>query len=118
MNHPVHFEQDCTTFTKTVCSLGVLLNSQPSLDNHVATVARNALTQLKLLCQLKPYLSCSNHVSVLCPHFNTMFTVSVTWASLVNHVSVTSKLDYYTVQYVGLPAKTIQNLQLAQNAAA
>ncbi|XP_061477478.1 uncharacterized protein LOC133381914 [Rhineura floridana] len=82
-----------------VRSLGVILDSCLTLEAHVASVARNAFYQLRLVAQLRPYLSKEDLSSVV-------------------HAMVTSRLDYYNALYVGLPLKTIRKLQLVQNAAA
>ncbi|XP_061438561.1 protein arginine N-methyltransferase 8 isoform X6 [Rhineura floridana] len=44
-----------------VCSLGIILDSSLSLEAHVASVARNAFYQLRLVAQLRPYLSKEDH---------------------------------------------------------
>ena len=72
--------------------------SDPKTD-QVASVARSAFCQLRLVAQLHPYLDGDNLVSVV-------------------HALVTSKLDYCNALYVGLPLKTVRKLQLVQNAAA
>ncbi|XP_061477973.1 uncharacterized protein LOC133382302 [Rhineura floridana] len=82
-----------------VRSLGVVLDSSLSLEAHVAAVARNAFYQLRLVAQLRPYLSREDLTSVV-------------------HALVTSRLDYCNALYVGLPLKTVWKLQLVQNAAA
>ncbi|XP_061443806.1 uncharacterized protein LOC133365612 isoform X9 [Rhineura floridana] len=80
-------------------SLRVLLESSLSLETQVASVARSAFYQLRLVAQLRPYRDRDNLASVV-------------------HALVTSKLDYCNGLYVGLPLKTVQKLQLVQNAAA
>ncbi|XP_061465627.1 uncharacterized protein LOC133376825 [Rhineura floridana] len=80
-------------------SLGVLLDPSLSLEAQIASVAQGAFYQLRLVAQLHPYLDRENLASVV-------------------HVLVTSKLDYCNALYVGLPLKTVQKLQLVQNAAA
>ncbi|XP_061487325.1 prostacyclin synthase isoform X3 [Rhineura floridana] len=80
-------------------SLGVLLDPSLSLEAQIASVARGAFYQLRLVAQLRPYLDRENLASVV-------------------HVLVTSKLDYCNALYVGLPLKTVRKLQLVQNAAA
>ncbi|XP_061460454.1 uncharacterized protein LOC133373973 [Rhineura floridana] len=75
-----------------VRSLGVLLDPSLSLEAQVASVARSAFYQFRLVAQLRPYLD-REHL-------------------------VTSRLDYCSALYVGLPLKTVRKLQLVQNAAA
>ncbi|XP_061470050.1 uncharacterized protein LOC133379228 [Rhineura floridana] len=82
-----------------VRSLGVLLDPLLSLEAQVASVAQNAFYQLRLVAQLRPYLSKEHLASVI-------------------HAMVTSRLDYCNALYVGLPMKTVRKLQLVQNAAA
>ena len=82
-----------------VRSLGVLLEPSLSLEAKVASVARSAFYQLRLVAQLRPYLDRDSLASVV-------------------HALVTSKLDYCNALYVGLPLKTVRKLQLVQNAAA
>ncbi|XP_061487038.1 uncharacterized protein LOC133387065 isoform X3 [Rhineura floridana] len=82
-----------------VRSLGVVLDSSLSLEAQVASVARNAFYQLRLVAQLCPYLSKEDLTSVV-------------------HALITLRLDYCNALYVGLPLKTVRKLQLVQNAAA
>ena len=82
-----------------VRSLGVLLEPSLSLEAQVASVAWNAFYQLRLVVQLHPYLDRDSLASVV-------------------HALVTSKLDYCKALYIGLPLKTVRELQLVQNAAA
>ncbi|XP_061451815.1 uncharacterized protein LOC133369973 [Rhineura floridana] len=82
-----------------VRSLGVLLDPSLSLEAQVASVARSAFYQLRLVAQLRPYLDREHLTSVI-------------------HALVTSRLDYCNALYVGLPLKTVRKLQLVQNAAA
>ncbi|XP_062830407.1 uncharacterized protein LOC134297289 [Anolis carolinensis] len=60
---------------------------------------RRAFAQLRLVCQLRPYLGKSDLATVV-------------------HALVTSRLDYCNALYVGLPLKTARKLQLVQRAAA
>ncbi|KAF7253392.1 ERI1 exoribonuclease 3 [Varanus komodoensis] len=82
-----------------VCSLGVLLDPELSLEAQVTAVARNAFLQLRLINQLRPYLE-----------YDCLATVI--------HALVTSRLDFCNALYVGLPLKTVRTLQLVQNRAA
>uniref|UniRef100_A0A8D2L5S4 Reverse transcriptase domain-containing protein n=1 Tax=Varanus komodoensis TaxID=61221 RepID=A0A8D2L5S4_VARKO len=82
-----------------VCSLGVLLNPELSLEAQVTAVARSTFFQLRLVYQLRPYLENDCLVTV-------------------THALVTSRLDFCNTLYVGLPLKTIRILQLVQNRAA
>ncbi|KAF7236187.1 putative RNA-directed DNA polymerase from transposon BS [Varanus komodoensis] len=82
-----------------VCSLGVLLDPELSLEAQVTAVARSAFLQLQLINQLCPYLE-----------YDCLATVT--------HALVTSRLDFCNALYVGLPLKTVRILQLVQNRAA
>ncbi|KAF7242904.1 Ankyrin repeat and fibronectin type-III domain-containing protein 1 [Varanus komodoensis] len=82
-----------------VCNLGVLLDSELSLEAQVTVVARSAFLQLRLIHQLRPYLEDD-------------------CLATVTHALVTSQLDFCNVLYVGLPLKTVRILQMAQNRAA
>ncbi|KAF7246312.1 Methyltransferase-like protein 4 [Varanus komodoensis] len=82
-----------------VRSLGVLLDSELSLEAQVTTAARSAFLQLRLIHQLRPYLE-----------YDCLATVT--------HALVTSRLDFCNALYVGLPLKTVRILQLVQNRAA
>ncbi|KAF7235294.1 Vomeronasal type-2 receptor 26 [Varanus komodoensis] len=82
-----------------VCSLGVLLVQELSLEAQVTVAARSAFLQLWLINHLRPYLE-----------YNCLVTVT--------RALVTSRLDFCNALYVGLPLKTIRILQLVQNRAA
>ncbi|KAF7236082.1 hypothetical protein EYD10_17124 [Varanus komodoensis] len=82
-----------------VCSLGVLLDPELSLEAQVTAVAKSAFLQLRLIHQLHPYLE-----------YDCLATVT--------HALVTSCLYFCNALYVGLPLKTVQILQLVQNRAA
>ncbi|KAF7246760.1 Reelin [Varanus komodoensis] len=82
-----------------VCSLGVLLDSELSLEAQVTAVVRSAFFQLQLIHQLHPYLEDD-------------------CLAMVTHALVTSRLDFCNTLYVGLPLKTVRILQLVQNRAA
>ncbi|CAI7934913.1 Hypothetical predicted protein [Podarcis lilfordi] len=82
-----------------VRSLGVILDSQLSMEAQVNSVSRAAVYQLHLVCRLRPYLP-------------------VDCLARVVHALVISHLDYCHALYVGLPVKVTRKLQLIQNAAA
>ncbi|XP_062831034.1 probable RNA-directed DNA polymerase from transposon BS [Anolis carolinensis] len=82
-----------------VRSLGVLLDSSLTLKAQVSAVALSAFAQLKLVCQLQPYLEKSDLATVV-------------------DALVTSRLDYCNALYVGLPVKTVWKFQLVQRLAA
>ena len=82
-----------------VCSLGVILDSQLSMEAQVNSVSRAAVYQLHLVSRPRPYLPTD-------------------CLARVGHALVISRLDYCNVLYVGLPLKVTRKLQLIQNAAA
>ncbi|KAF7238280.1 Raftlin, partial [Varanus komodoensis] len=82
-----------------VCSLGVLLDPELSLESQVVAVTRSTFRQLRLIHRPRPYLD--KHC-----------------LAVVIHALVTSWLDYCNVLYVGLPLKMVRMLQLVQNRAA
>uniref|UniRef100_A0A8D2J6W7 Reverse transcriptase domain-containing protein n=1 Tax=Varanus komodoensis TaxID=61221 RepID=A0A8D2J6W7_VARKO len=90
---------DALPLKESVCSLGVLLNPELSLEAPVTVVARSTFFQLWLIYQLRPYLE------EVC-------------LATVPHALVTSRLDFCNALYVGLPLKTVQILQMVQNRAA
>uniref|UniRef100_A0A670JM86 Reverse transcriptase domain-containing protein n=1 Tax=Podarcis muralis TaxID=64176 RepID=A0A670JM86_PODMU len=82
-----------------VRSLGVILDSQLSMEAQVKSVSRAAVYQLHLVRRLRPYLPADCLTRVV-------------------HALVISRLDYCNALYVGLPLKVTRKLQLIQNAAA
>ncbi|XP_060135246.1 uncharacterized protein LOC132592706 [Zootoca vivipara] len=82
-----------------VCSLGVILDSQLSMEAQVNSVSRAAVFQLHLVRRLRPYLPADCLTRVV-------------------HALVISRLDYCNALYVGLPLKVTRKLQLIQNAPA
>ncbi|XP_077788962.1 uncharacterized protein LOC114600407 [Podarcis muralis] len=82
-----------------VCSLGVSLDSQLSIEAQVNSVSRAAVYQLHLVHRLRPYLPADCLARVV-------------------HVLDISSLDYCNALFVGLPLKVTQKLQLIQIAAA
>ncbi|XP_053120143.1 uncharacterized protein LOC128330801 [Hemicordylus capensis] len=82
-----------------VRSLGVLLDQRLSLVSQVEAVARGAFYQLRLICQLCPFLEINDLKTVV-------------------HLLVTSRLDFCNALYVGLPLYVVRKLPLVQNAAA
>uniref|UniRef100_A0A8C7E7H9 Reverse transcriptase domain-containing protein n=1 Tax=Naja naja TaxID=35670 RepID=A0A8C7E7H9_NAJNA len=82
-----------------VHNLGVLLDSQLSLEEQVGAVTRGAFAEVCLVRQLCPYLN-----------RDALRTVT--------HALVTSQINYCNALYMGLPLRTTRRLQLVQNAAA
>ena len=80
-----------------VRSLGVILDSQLSMEAQVNSVSRAAVYQLHLVRRLRPYLPTDCLARVV-------------------HALVISRLDYCNALYMGLPLKVTRKLQLIQNA--
>ncbi|KAF7247778.1 Disks large-associated protein 2 [Varanus komodoensis] len=89
---------DALPLKESVCSLGVLLNPELSLEAPVTVVARSTFFQLWLIYQLRPYLE------EVC-------------LATVTHALVTSRLDFCNALYVGLPLKTVRILQMSLRSA-
>uniref|UniRef100_A0A803TLI7 Reverse transcriptase domain-containing protein n=1 Tax=Anolis carolinensis TaxID=28377 RepID=A0A803TLI7_ANOCA len=83
----------------TVKSLGVVLDSQLTMEAQVAAASKQAFFHLRQARQLAPYLSDEALATVI-------------------HATVTSRLDYCNALYVGIPMSTTQKLRIVQNAAA
>ncbi|XP_048354704.1 uncharacterized protein LOC125433843 [Sphaerodactylus townsendi] len=80
-------------------SLGVILDPSLSLVAQVIQTAQAAFYHLQQARQLALYLSCPDLATVI-------------------HATVTSRLDYCSSLYAGLPLAMIRKLKLLQNAAA
>jgi len=87
------------TVVNTARDLGVILDSQLSLDAHVASVCRSSYCQLK---QLRPVAR----------------SLSIEAAKTLVQAFVSSRLDYCNAIVHGLPEKLMRRLQSVQNAAA
>uniref|UniRef100_A0A803TE10 Reverse transcriptase domain-containing protein n=1 Tax=Anolis carolinensis TaxID=28377 RepID=A0A803TE10_ANOCA len=83
----------------TVKSLGVVLDSQLTMEAQVAAASKQAFFHLRQARQLAPYLFDEALATVI-------------------HATVTSRLDYCNALYVGLPMSTTRKLRIVQNAAA
>ena len=80
-------------------SLGVILDSTMSMDQHVSSVTSNAWHQLRRISRVR-----------------SKITKSV--AEMLVNALVTTKLDYCNSLLAQLPAKTVRKFQRLQNAAA
>ena len=83
----------------TVKSLGVTLNEEMKLVNHVSNQCRTAYIHLRSLSRIKPYLMAESLQTLV-------------------HAFITSKLDYCNSLYLGSPNYVIDRLQSVQNSAA
>lgn len=80
-------------------NLGVILDSGLCLDKQISSVVKNSFYQLRIISNLKSFLSHSDLEKVI-------------------HAFITSRLDYCNSLYLGLPLSSLTRLQLVQNAAA
>ena len=79
--------------------LGVTLDSQMNMHQHIANTCRSTYMHIRKINSIRQY-QCKNST-----------------ASLVN-ATVLTRLDYCNSVYTGLPQKSMHKLQLAQNSAA
>ena len=82
-----------------VRNLGVIFDSELSLDRQVSSVVQSAFYQLRIISKIKSFLTPSDLRRVI-------------------FLFIFSRLDYCNSLYTGLPDSTIHRLQLVQNAAA
>uniref|UniRef100_A0A9J8CVH8 Reverse transcriptase domain-containing protein n=1 Tax=Cyprinus carpio carpio TaxID=630221 RepID=A0A9J8CVH8_CYPCA len=85
--------------SSSVRNLGVLFDSNLSLERHVSSICKTAFFHLKNISKLRPMLSMSN-------------------AEMLIHAFMTSRLDYCNALLGGCSARLVNKLQLVQNAAA
>uniref|UniRef100_A0A8C1KKX3 Reverse transcriptase domain-containing protein n=1 Tax=Cyprinus carpio TaxID=7962 RepID=A0A8C1KKX3_CYPCA len=85
--------------SSSVRNLGVLFDSNLSLESHVSSICKTAFFHLKNISKLRPMLSMSN-------------------AEMLIHAFMTSRLDYCNALLGGCSARLVNKLQLVQNAAA
>ncbi len=85
--------------SSSVRNLGVLFDSNLSVDSHVSSICKTAFFNLKNISKLRPMLSMSN-------------------AEMLINVIITSRLDYCNALLGGCSACLINNLQMVQNATA
>ncbi len=89
----------CTVTSSTVKNLGVILDSNLSIENHISHVTKTAFFHLRNIAKLRNMLSVSD-------------------AEKLDHAFMTSRLDYCNALLGGCPASSINKLQIVQNAAA
>ncbi len=89
----------CNVTSSTVKNLGVILDSNLSLENHISNVTKTAFFHLRNISKLRNMLSVSD-------------------AEKLVHAFMTSRLDYCNALLGGCPASSINKLQIVQNAAA
>ncbi len=85
--------------SSSVKNLGMLFDSNLSFDSHVSSICKTAFFHLKNISKLRPMLSMS-------------------YAEILIHVFMTSRLDYCNALLGGCSARLINKLQMVQNAAA
>ncbi|KAI2646730.1 RNA-directed DNA polymerase from mobile element jockey [Labeo rohita] len=89
----------CTVTSTTVKSLGVILDSNLSFENHISHVTKTAFFHLRNIAKLRNMLPVSD-------------------AEKLVHAFMSSRLDYCNALLGGCPASLINKLQIVQNAAA
>ncbi len=82
-----------------VKNLGVILETDLSFSSHVKADTKSAYYHLKNIVRIRSFV-CSQDLEKLV------------------HAFITSRVDYCNGLLIGLPKKTIRQLQLIQNAAA
>ncbi len=85
--------------SSSVRNLGVLFDSNLSIDSHISSICKTAFFHLKNISKLRPMLSISN-------------------AEIFIHAFSTSRLDYCNALLGGCSAHLVKKLQMVQNAAA
>ncbi len=89
----------CPVTSSTVKNLGVILDSNISLENHISHVTKTAFFYLRNIAKLRNMLTVSD-------------------AEKLVHAFMTSRLDYCNALLGGCPASAINKLQIVQNAVA
>ena len=98
VNH-IYIGSDKVEFTNTAKNLGVLLDKELSMENHLNLLSRTCYLELRKIGQFRHYL-------------DTNATKTLTSAFIL------SRLDYCNSLFAGLPGDKIQKLQRIQNNAA
>ena len=86
-------------FSNVVKTLGVTLDAELSMEQHVSAVVRSCFFHIRSLSKVRPYITYKA-------------------ASSIAVCLILSKLDYCNSLLSGLPQKQIKRLQAVQNAAA
>ena len=86
-------------FSNVVKTLGVTLDAELSMEQHVSAVVRSCFFHIRSLSKVRPYITYKA-------------------ASSIAVCLILSKLDYCNSLLSGLPPKQIKRLQAVQNAAA
>ena len=94
----LRFDGCSVNSSSSVRNLGMLFDSNLSLESHVSSICKTAFFHLKNISKLRPILSMSN-------------------AEMLIHAFMTSRLDYCNALLGGCSAWS-NKLQLVQNAAA
>ena len=91
--------ESAVTKSDTARNIGVIMDSNLSLENHIKQVCRTCNWQLRNLARLRPFLDKTSLERLV-------------------HAFISSHLDYCNSLFVGLPAHLLQRLQHIQNSAA
>ena len=86
-------------FSNVVKTLGVTLDAELSMEQHVSAVVRSCFFHIRSLSKVRPYIT-----------YKAVSSIAV--------CLILSKLDYCNSLLSGLPQKQIKRLQAVQNAAA
>uniref|UniRef100_A0A8C2C5A6 Reverse transcriptase domain-containing protein n=1 Tax=Cyprinus carpio TaxID=7962 RepID=A0A8C2C5A6_CYPCA len=98
-NFSLHLENNVVSLLPQVRNLGVLFDSHLTLEAHIKSISESAFFLLRNIARIRPFLSLPD-------------------AERLVHALVTSRGDYCIALYLGLPAKSIKQLQHIQNSAA
>ena len=85
--------------SSSVKSLGVIIDPDLSFDTHITNITRTAFLHLRNIAKLRNALSLQD-------------------AEKLVHAFITSRLDHCNALLAGCPSKSLNKLQLVQNAAA
>uniref|UniRef100_A0A9J7X3K5 Reverse transcriptase domain-containing protein n=1 Tax=Cyprinus carpio carpio TaxID=630221 RepID=A0A9J7X3K5_CYPCA len=99
LEHCLRLDGCSVNSSSSVRNLGVLFDSNLSLESHISSICKTAFFHLKNISTLRPMLSMSN-------------------AEMLIHAFMTSRLDYCNALLGGCSARLVNKLQLVQNAAA
>ena len=87
------------TTSSVARDLGVMLDSNLTMSNHVNSICKKASLAIRQIGQIRKYLDNSSTEKLV-------------------HAFITSRLDYCNAVLYGLPKKKLQKLQRVQNTAA
>ena len=92
----LHAGDHSVVTTSTIRSIGVMLDSNASMEAHLLSVYKSSFIHIRNLCRINTFLDSSS--------LERLF-----------HVSITTKLDYCNSLLFGVPSTLTNKLQLIQN---